>query len=227
MNFSTNTQSSHNSKENLPPSSKTDALPVQRARQRTALGVLSENEQRGRSLNQVSERIYTFKIPLISPHRTLHFNLPHVGTFFSTGKPIFQTKFDLRQLPAHLPGRSIQLQLWRVRRRSLWSCSYRFWSRSGLGQLLPRYWNRCPAEWRPETPAGSEFKWVWQLQKRLPWKTCFLLFAKLRFTPVDPSVLSDESLKSEEALCVSEYAVDIHQHLRGIEVWNLLKKNEH
>lgn len=59
MNFSANTQSSHNSKENLPPG-KTDALPAQRARQRTALGVLSENEQRGRSLNQVSERIYTF-----------------------------------------------------------------------------------------------------------------------------------------------------------------------
>lgn len=64
MNFSTNLQSSsHNSKENLPPASKVDAVPVQRATQRAVLGVLSENEQRGgRSLSQVSERVHSFHL---------------------------------------------------------------------------------------------------------------------------------------------------------------------
>ncbi|XP_070700160.1 cyclin-A1 [Pempheris klunzingeri] len=56
MNFSMNAHcGSHTSKENIPPSSKTDALQVQRAKQRTVLGVLSENEQRGRSLSQGSQ----------------------------------------------------------------------------------------------------------------------------------------------------------------------------
>lgn len=75
MNVRTNLQSSsHSSKENLPPSSKADAVPVPRATQRTVLGVLSENEQRGgRSLSQVSERVrsfhftsrnFTFQLPL-------------------------------------------------------------------------------------------------------------------------------------------------------------------
>ncbi|KAL7389919.1 hypothetical protein ABVT39_011847 [Epinephelus coioides] len=53
MNFSTNAHcGSHTSKENIPPSSKTDASQVQRAKQRTVLGVLSDNEQRGRSFSQ-------------------------------------------------------------------------------------------------------------------------------------------------------------------------------
>nr|XP_020476063.1 cyclin-A1 isoform X2 [Monopterus albus] len=43
------------SKENIAPSSKIDALPIQRTKQRTVLGVLSENEQRGRSLSQGSQ----------------------------------------------------------------------------------------------------------------------------------------------------------------------------
>lgn len=57
MNFSTNAHcGSHTSKENIPHSSKVDVSQVQRAKQRTVLGVLSENEQRGRSLSQVGER---------------------------------------------------------------------------------------------------------------------------------------------------------------------------
>lgn len=57
MNFSTNAHcGSHTSKENIPLSSKVDASQVQRAKQRTVLGVLSENEQRGRSFSQVGER---------------------------------------------------------------------------------------------------------------------------------------------------------------------------
>lgn len=55
MNFSTIAHcGSHTSKENIPPPSKTDALQVQRAKQRKVLGVLSENEHRGRPLSQVN-----------------------------------------------------------------------------------------------------------------------------------------------------------------------------
>lgn len=229
MNFRTNLQSSsHKSKENLPPSSKADAVPVQRATQRTVLGVLSENEQRGgRSLSQVSSFI---SLHLTELYISAFFQLPSFNwliVLFSTGEPTFQTKFCVRQLPARLPRRSIQFQLWRARRGGLWSCSYCFWSRSGLWQLSPGHWNTCPAEWRPEAPAGSEFQWVLQLHNLLPWKTCLLFFAKLWFTLPDPSMQSDESLVSEEVLCGSDYAVDIHQYLRGVEVWNPPKKKKH
>ena len=44
------------SKENGPTFSKMDASQVQRAKQRTVLGVLSENEQRGPSLSRVGGR---------------------------------------------------------------------------------------------------------------------------------------------------------------------------
>lgn len=57
MNFNTRVQhSSHTSKENLPPSSKTNPSQVQRPKQRTVLGVLSENEQRGCCSSQVRQR---------------------------------------------------------------------------------------------------------------------------------------------------------------------------
>ncbi|XP_059207424.1 cyclin-A1 isoform X2 [Centropristis striata] len=56
MNFSSNALcGNRTSKENVPSSNKSDALQVQRAKQRTVLGVLSENEQRGRSLSQGSQ----------------------------------------------------------------------------------------------------------------------------------------------------------------------------
>ncbi|XP_026185145.1 cyclin-A1 [Mastacembelus armatus] len=56
MSFSTNAHcGNHTTKENIPPSSKIDSSQVQRAKQRTVLGVLSENEQRGQSLSQGSQ----------------------------------------------------------------------------------------------------------------------------------------------------------------------------
>ncbi|XP_034540355.1 cyclin-A1 isoform X2 [Notolabrus celidotus] len=56
MNFSTNTHGdSRTSKENLPPSVRPDALQGQRPKQRTVLGVLSQNEQHGRSHSQGSQ----------------------------------------------------------------------------------------------------------------------------------------------------------------------------
>ncbi len=173
MNFSTNAHcGSCTSKENVPPSGKTDAVQVQRAKQRAVLGVLSENEQRGRSLSQVSgrgaaERIQFCNFWFKFLSQNVHISTGnHIDSFVSTGKPIFQTQFDLRQLPAHLPWLSLQFQLWCVRRRGLWGCSCGFWPGSGLRQLLRRYRNCCPAKWRFETPAGAEFKSVWQIQKQ-------------------------------------------------------------
>ncbi|XP_063751372.1 cyclin-A1 [Eleginops maclovinus] len=56
MNFNTNAHcSSHTSKENILHSSQTDAVHFQRGKQRTVLGVLSENEQHGLSYSQGSQ----------------------------------------------------------------------------------------------------------------------------------------------------------------------------
>lgn len=89
MNFSASTQrGSHISKENLPPSSKTDALPVQRAKQRTVLGVLSENEQRGRPFSQVSERGEVERMKWVCffyYFQFIHFPSQHIHTSTSCG----------------------------------------------------------------------------------------------------------------------------------------------
>ncbi|XP_030602628.1 cyclin-A1 [Archocentrus centrarchus] len=56
MNMGTNAyHGSHTSKENMAPSTRIDAVQVQRTKKRTVLGVLSENEQRGRSVSQGSQ----------------------------------------------------------------------------------------------------------------------------------------------------------------------------
>ncbi|XP_013858755.1 cyclin-A1 [Austrofundulus limnaeus] len=56
MNFSTSSlHSSPSCKENVAPSAKTDSFQHPRTKQRTVLGVLSENDQRGRSLSQGSQ----------------------------------------------------------------------------------------------------------------------------------------------------------------------------
>ncbi|XP_069001674.1 cyclin-A1 [Embiotoca jacksoni] len=53
MNFNTNAhRAGHTSKENIPPSTKRDALQVQRTKQRSVLGVLSVNELGDRSRSQ-------------------------------------------------------------------------------------------------------------------------------------------------------------------------------
>lgn len=77
MNSSKNAHcGSHTSKENSAPSSKTDALQAQRTKQRTVLGVLSENEQRCRPLSQVSRRGRNFVIfNSLSPLRAFKFQL--------------------------------------------------------------------------------------------------------------------------------------------------------
>ncbi|XP_060942372.1 cyclin-A1 [Limanda limanda] len=52
LNLSSSAQLRHNSKENIPPSSKGDASQAQRPKQRTVLGVLSENQQQRRSVSK-------------------------------------------------------------------------------------------------------------------------------------------------------------------------------
>uniref|UniRef100_A0A3Q3WNP3 G2/mitotic-specific cyclin-B2 n=1 Tax=Mola mola TaxID=94237 RepID=A0A3Q3WNP3_MOLML len=105
-------------------------LAGEQAKQRTVLGVLSENELRSRSFSQASERGVR---PPFSPLQDFTLQQP---LFFSTGEPVVQMQLEHGQLPAHLPR----------------------WS-------------------------------------------------------------SDESLTTEEVLCVSEYAGDIHQHLKEREVF--------
>lgn len=71
MNFSSNTScAGHTGKENIPSSTKADGLQIQRTKQRTVLGVLSENEQRGRSLSQGSQ---FSKHSSVSDSSQLHF----------------------------------------------------------------------------------------------------------------------------------------------------------
>uniref|UniRef100_A0A3Q3N147 G2/mitotic-specific cyclin-B2 n=1 Tax=Labrus bergylta TaxID=56723 RepID=A0A3Q3N147_9LABR len=105
---------------------------VQRPKQRTVLGVLSENEQRCRSQSQL---------------------------FFSTGKSVLQTQFNLRRLPAHLSWLSLYCL------------------------------KQC------ETAPGTEFKCDVSMQSE-----------------------NDKYLMSEQVLCVSQYAQDIHRHLRESEI---------
>lgn len=75
MNFS-KSQRSRASKENMAPSARVDTL--QRSKQRTVLGVLSENELRGRSLSQVGDREKT--LPTAVNHVSLSMLvLSHLG----------------------------------------------------------------------------------------------------------------------------------------------------
>lgn len=232
MNFSASTQrGSHISKENLPPSSKTDALPVQRAKQRTVLGVLSENEQRGRPFSQVSERgevermkcFFFFLFPIHSLPLTehSHFNFLWQSLHFSPQG----SQFSKRSSPSvtFLGGPS--------------SSSYDVYveeasevvlAASGQEVLSGSYYldNDTAALQNEDLRLLLELSSseVWQRQNHLLCKICFLFYSKRRFTLVgschDASMQSNESLMSEEVQCFSEYAEDIHRHLRKSEVRN-------
>lgn len=171
MDISTNSQScSHNSKENIPPSSKADALQIRRAKQRTVLGMLSENEQHGPSHSQVGkkskvDRMYRL---LVNLFLSIQYNIE----FFATGKPVYQTQFHIRQLPACLLRCSIQFGLRCVRRRGSWSCSCRIWSGSGVGWPRSGHQDFGTAKWRRAAPTWTEFVWVWTLQNFPPCVSC-------------------------------------------------------
>ncbi|XP_044079249.1 cyclin-A1 isoform X2 [Siniperca chuatsi] len=166
MNSSTNAHcGSHTSKENFPPSSKIDALHVQRAKQRTVLGVLSENEQRGRSLSQGSQ---FSKHSSISDSSQLTFlNCPSSSSYdvyveeacevvlAASGQEVISGSYYLDAEAAALQN-------------------------EGLRLLLELSSSSCQ-----DASMQSE---------------------------------QDESLMSEQLLCVSEYSEDIHRHLRESEM---------
>lgn len=82
MDIGTNSQScSPDSKENIPPSSKADALQVRRAKQRTVLGMLSENEQHSPSHSQVGkkskvDRMSSLSVNILSLYNIIFCFLP-------------------------------------------------------------------------------------------------------------------------------------------------------
>ncbi|XP_037324410.2 cyclin-A1 isoform X2 [Pungitius pungitius] len=166
MNFSTNTHcSSHTSKENLPASSKVDALHAQRPKQRRVLGVLSENEQRGRSLSQGS-------------HFSKHSSISDSFQLVTLGSPP-TSSFDVYveeacEVVLAASGQEVV------------SDSFYLDSRS----------------------AGLQHEHL-RLLLELSSSSC-----------QDASMQSEasNSLMSEEVFCVSEYAEDIHQHLRESEM---------
>uniref|UniRef100_A0A672G7W3 G2/mitotic-specific cyclin-B2 n=1 Tax=Salarias fasciatus TaxID=181472 RepID=A0A672G7W3_SALFA len=67
-------------KENVPPSSKTDAPHARRTRQRTVLGVLSENEQHSRSRSEASNIKHQSSL-IIVPFKNSSFSLSWLQSF--------------------------------------------------------------------------------------------------------------------------------------------------
>ncbi|XP_068456744.1 cyclin-A1 isoform X2 [Clinocottus analis] len=166
MNFSTNAHcSSQTSKENLPASSKIDAHQIQRAKQRKVLGVLSENEQRVRSLSQGSQ---------FSKHSSISDSsqLAFLG-YHST------SNFDVYVEEA------CEVVLAASGQEVVSDHSYR---------------DAETAELQQE-----------DLRLLLELSSSSLQDASMQSVP-------DTSLMSEEVLCVSEYAEDIHLHLRESEI---------
>uniref|UniRef100_A0A8D3CMX8 G2/mitotic-specific cyclin-B2 n=1 Tax=Scophthalmus maximus TaxID=52904 RepID=A0A8D3CMX8_SCOMX len=132
-------------KENIPPASRADAPQAQRPKQRAVLGVLSENEQHGRSFSK-----HTFPACTSSSGYDVHVEEACEVVLSTSGQETF------------------------------------------VFLLLSCY--------------------------------AFMFIAQLLFTLAGPCQESsmqsekDESLMSVEALCVSEYAEDIHQNLRKSEL---------
>ncbi|XP_040006597.1 cyclin-A1 isoform X2 [Xiphias gladius] len=166
MNFGTNAHcGSHTSKENIPTSSKIDASQVQRAKQRTVLGVLSDNEQRGRSLSKGRQFSKHSSVSDSSQHTFL--GCPSSSSYdvyveeacevvlAASGEEVVSDSYYLHTGTAALQNEDVRL-------------------------LLELSSSSCQD-------------------------------ASMQSEP-------DESLMSEEVLCVSEYAKDIHRHLRDSEM---------
>ncbi|XP_050934652.1 cyclin-A1 isoform X2 [Lates calcarifer] len=166
MNFNTNAHcGSHTRKENIQPSSKIDASLVQRTKQRTVLGVLSENEQRGRSLSQGSQFSKHSSVSDSSQHTFLR--CPSSSSYdvyveeacevvlAASGQEVVSDSYYLHTQTAALQNEDLRL-------------------------LLELSSSSCQ-----DASMQSE---------------------------------SDDSLMLEGVLCVSEYADDIHRHLRESEV---------
>uniref|UniRef100_UPI0037E9317C cyclin-A1 n=1 Tax=Semicossyphus pulcher TaxID=241346 RepID=UPI0037E9317C len=166
MNLSTNAQcGSHTRKENIPPSIKTDALQVQRTKQRTVLGVLSENEQHSRSHSQGSQ--FSKQSSISDSSQPTVFGCPSSSSYdvyveeacevvlAASGQEVVSDRYYLDAEAAALQNEDVRL-------------------------LLELSSSSCQ----------------------------------------DVSMQSEpnRSLMSEEVLCVSQYAEDIHRHLRESEM---------
>ncbi|XP_037603789.1 cyclin-A1 isoform X1 [Sebastes umbrosus] len=166
MNFSTNAHcSSRTSKENIPTSSKVEAPQAQRAKQRTAFGVLSENELRGRSLSQGSQ---------FSKHSSItdSSQLAFLGRPSSSCYDVYVE--EAREVVLEASGQEVVTD------------SYYLDSKTAAMQ-------------------NEDLRLLLELSS----SSC-----------QDASMQSeaDQSLMSEEVLCVSEYAEEIHLHLRDSEM---------
>ncbi|KAM7398162.1 hypothetical protein PAMA_006178 [Pampus argenteus] len=166
MNFSTNSHcGNHTSKENIPPLSKVDASQVQRAKQRTVLGVLSENEQWVGSLSQGSK---------LSKHSSISdtSQLTFLGCPSSSSYDVYVKEACEVVLTA-----------------------------SGQEVIS----DSCYLDNEASALQNEDLKLLLELSS----SSC---------QAVSMQSESDESLMSEKLLCVSEYAEDIHRHLRESEM---------
>ncbi|XP_041808338.1 cyclin-A1 [Chelmon rostratus] len=162
MNFSMN---AHCSKENVPPSSKTDAPHVQWAKQRTVLGVLSENEQRGRSLSQGSQ---------FSRHSSIS-NSSQLAFFGCASSSSYEVYVE----------EACEVVL------------------AASGQEVVS--DSCFLDAETAALQNEDLRLLLELSSG----SC---------QDVSMQSKADESLMSAELLLISEYAEDIHQHLRESEV---------
>ncbi|XP_019952683.2 cyclin-A1 [Paralichthys olivaceus] len=166
MNFSSNTHcGSHTSKENILPSSKVDASQAQRPKQRTVLGVLSENEQRGRSVSKGGQ---------FSKHSSVSDSsqVTFLGCTSSSGYDVYVE--EACEVVLSVSGQEEVSQSYHLDTET-----------SALQNEALRFLLELSSSQCQESCMQSE---------------------------------KDESLMSDEVLCVSEYAKEIHKHLRQSEM---------
>uniref|UniRef100_A0A665VQ42 G2/mitotic-specific cyclin-B2 n=1 Tax=Echeneis naucrates TaxID=173247 RepID=A0A665VQ42_ECHNA len=175
MNFSTTAHfGSHISKVKGPPSGKSDASQLQRTKQRTVLGVLSENEQRGRSLSKVRLNDADGEACEV--------------VLAASGQEVVSDSRYRDTETGALQNEGLRLLL----------------------ELSSSEFSLCKKHLSSLPRCSSDF--------------AFMVITQLLFTHagscLDASLRSenDESMMSEEVLCVSDYAEEIHCHLRESEV---------
>lgn len=226
-------------KENIPPSSKPDGFQQQK-KERTVLGVLSDNEQRGSSLSQVwdGDRCCGLSLSQGAEGDSVHTHWSEVCPWFlSSGRPIVQTQLCVWHLAAERPQLCVQFCLWPVcgggsggfwsgGLRSVcgggsWSHSVRFWSG---GLRLFRSWNSGGQT--HETPAGAQPKLVWTLEEgSCSWFDHSSLQCVLAGSCQDVSLQSEDEPQLPMDVHCEDYIEDIHQNLIESEVSYLFHMN--
>lgn len=211
MDFSSSNQYDDSSKENVPPGF--DAAAVQRSKQRVVLGMLSENEQHGRSLGEVSPEICCASFQSrpskepIFPGFVSHLSPCRRTSFLNTAQP--QT--DPTSNHGAVPPAPALTSAWKKRVKLSSQHPGNPWTR--ITQILNSLL------WKMRT-RGSCWAWFQVSASSRPDLFHMLqLWFALSGSCQDDSMLADESLTSEDVLCVFEYAEDIRQHLTESEVW--------